>query len=94
MATINTHGMTMHGLKKAVSASVEYGEYGRLVNEFAYDMNSGEVWVKEMTPNSWTNYDDPDVVTISTPHKPTMQALADRIRDRVEYVLSNRRRLN
>ena len=86
MVKINTHGLKMTGLK-ATSGETKglCGYYSGSYIEIFYDRSTGEVWGNyqvSLGQNTWTRYDDPNVVKIcnvSEPH--TMQQIADLVRD-------------
>lgn len=83
MNSINTHGLKIIGLRKASGNTEDYGYYSGQYNEVFYDRATGEVWTKyqySLGQNSWTVYDNPDVVKIcNTSRHMTMQELADAI---------------
>lgn len=91
-------GLKITGWKKAVSQSDNYG--GRLFNNVYCNFKTGEVWRKEETQNSWTDYHNPDIMQVlSSPYKLTGNQIAEAIagkmivwencRDSWEYVMSH-----
>ena len=86
MKAINKHGLRIHGLKKASGLTKEYGAYYGHFVEIFYNMSTGHVWgvyQYSIGQNSWTVYDDTDIVKIcNTYHHMTMQEIADAIYDR------------
>lgn len=83
MAKIDTHGLTIKGLRKASGETSDYGAYSALYSEIFYDRATGEVWTVlqcNLGQNSWTEYHDPNVIKVgNTQRHMTMQALADAI---------------
>lgn len=83
MAKIDTHGLTIKGLRKASGETSDYGAYSAMYSEIFYDRATGEVWTVlqcNLGQNSWTEYHGPDVIKVgNTQHHMTMQALADAI---------------
>ena len=83
----NTHGLIMTGLKKASGETKNYGAYSPTYAEVFYDKSTGEIWTRyhySLGQNSWTQYDDPNVIRVCTTSKHlTMQAIADMIADAV-----------
>lgn len=77
MKKIDTHGLTLKGLRKA---SHETAAYYCLHTEVFYNRITGEVWAKTVPWGVWTHYDDPCIVkAVDTRHHLTMQAIADEI---------------
>lgn len=87
MAKIDTHGLTIKGLRKASGETSDYGAYSAMYSEIFYDRATGEVWTVlqcNLGQNSWTEYHDPNVIKVgNTQHHMTMQALADAIYEAV-----------
>lgn len=83
MAKIDTHGLTIKGLRKASGETSDYGAYSAMYSEIFYDRATGEVWTVlqcNLGQNSWTEYHEPNVIKVGdTQHHMTMQALADAI---------------
>lgn len=84
---INTHGLKMIGLKKASGSTANYGAYSPAYDEIFYDTKTGEVWTVyqcSIGHNSWTVYDDPNVIKIcnASCHM-TMQEIADAIAEQL-----------
>ena len=84
---INTHGLTIKGIKKASGETCDYGYYSGEYVEIFYDRSTGEVWTKyqySLGHNWWTQYDDPDIIKVcSTSQHLTMQQIADLIAERL-----------
>ena len=84
---INNHGLRINGLKKASGCTENYGPYSGSYVEIFYCKTSGDVLVNyqySLGHNSWTVYDDPDIVKIcNTSRHMTMQQIADAIHDRL-----------
>ena len=76
---INYHGLKIKGIKKAASESCNCRR--GWVNEFAYAPRTGEVWVKFMSDNAWTDYSG-DIIKFYSDRKLTMQEIADAIAER------------
>ena len=81
---VNTYGYKMVGLKAASGESKGLrGYYSGEYVELFYSPADGTVWTKyqySLGQNSWTVYDDPDVIKICNISQPaTMQQLADLI---------------
>lgn len=84
---INTHNLTIKGLKKASGETKGLAPYSPEYVEIFYDRATGEVWTKyqfSLGQNAWTRYDDKNVIKIcnASSHL-TMQKLADMIAERV-----------
>ena len=43
---LNTHGLTIKGIKKASGETCDYGPYSASYVEVFYDRSTGEVWTK------------------------------------------------
>lgn len=75
---------TMHGLDEAAAStqSLPSGYSGKYVELF-YNKESGEVWIKyqvSLGANSWTEYDDPNIVKTCNLFAPTTaQEISDLI---------------
>ena len=87
MRAINTHSLKIKGLRKASGSTEDYGFYSGRYNEVFFNRLTGEVWTVfqfSLGQNSWTEYDDPNVIRIcnATRHL-TMQELADMIAERL-----------
>ena len=84
MKKVNTHGLNMRGLRQACSKTENYPTNG-LYNEIFYNIATGSVWTVlqySLGRNSWTKYDDPDVIWVcDTSHHMTMQQIADAINE-------------
>ena len=81
-------GLKITGWKKAVSQSDNYG--GRLFNNVYCNFKTGEVWMKEETQNSWTDYHNPDIMQVlSSPYKFEKMIVWENCRDSWEYVMSH-----
>lgn len=81
---INTHGLKMTGLKATSGATKGLcGYYSGNYIEIFYDRATSKVWgnyQSSLGQNSWTEYDDPDVIKICNVSEPcTMQEIADLI---------------
>lgn len=78
---INTHGLKIIGLEDASKETVTWGD--RTIsghNEILYDRDTGEVWAKFLTGDSWTQCNDPAVVLVCRSHSHmSAQAIADAI---------------
>ena len=78
-------GLKITGWKKAVSESGNYG--GKLFNNVYCNFKTGEVWLKEETQNSWTVYQNPDVMQVlSSPYKLTVKQLEAAIADKMDIL--------
>lgn len=79
-------GLKITGWKKAVSESGNYG--GRLFNNVYCNFKTGEVWLKEETQNSWTVYQNPDVMQVlSSPYKLTGKQIEAAIADKMDILV-------
>ena len=81
MKSINTHGLTIQGLRAACGQTCNWAPRSGGYTEVFYDRATGEIWTVDQISigmNTWTQYDDPDVIKVcsTTTHK-TMQQLAD-----------------
>lgn len=80
MARINTHGLTIKGLKAVCGQTGNWpcGSGGH--TDVYYDRATGELWTTDHVGNSWTQYDAPNVIQVcSTATHMTMQQLADQV---------------
>lgn len=88
---LNTYGLKMTGIRAASGQTENFGPYSPHYVEIFYDKASGEVWTKyqySLGENSWTVYDDPDVIKVCNTHEHlTMQKIADIIWLRVSREL-------
>lgn len=87
MKSINTHGLTIKGLKAACGKTVNWAPRSGGYTEVFFDRSTGEIWTVDQVSlgmNSWTQYDDPDIIKIcnATTHM-TMQQLADLVYEAV-----------
>lgn len=79
-------GLKITGWKKAVSESGNYG--GKLFNNVYCNFKTGEVWLKEETQNSWTVYQNPDVMQVlSSPYKLTGKQIEAAIADKMDILV-------
>lgn len=79
---MEVNGLKITGWKKAVSQSDNYG--GRLFNNVYCNFKTGEVWMKEETQNSWTDYNDPDIMQVlSSPYKLTRRAIEESVSEKM-----------
>lgn len=88
---INTRGIKMIGLKAASSNTKNLqGYYSGSYVELFFDRSTGEVWTVyqyNLGHNTWTMYDDNNVVKIGNFSEPaTMQEIADAIIARLEEI--------
>ncbi len=85
---LNTHGLHMGGIKKASKETVNWDARSCGYVELFYNKKMGFVWAVtqiSIGQNSWTRYDDPDVIKImNTTKHMTMQEIADAIAERME----------
>ena len=84
----NTHGLKMHGLRKAAGDTKGLnGYYSGQYVQINYDTVEGMVWTNyhySLGHSSWTHYDCPTVITVCTTSVPmTMQAIADAVYEAV-----------
>lgn len=79
---VNTHGYKLVNLRKVSSETVNNS---RGYSQISYDMVTGELfenWHPGSPENSWSEYHDPDVITVANTRKHmTMQQIADAVRD-------------
>lgn len=82
---IDTHGRTIHNLK-AVSGSTINNPNG--YSQISYNVSTGELyenWHAGNPKNSWTQYDDPEIITVARTSKHmTMQELADAVHTKLQ----------
>lgn len=88
MKKINTHNLTMTGLRKAASDTKGLtGPYNSDYIQISYDTNGGTVLTNyhcSLGHNSWTQYHDRDIIAVCDANGPmTMQQIADAIADAV-----------
>lgn len=86
---INTHGLTIKGLRKASGETQRYNDASSY-DEIFYDRSTGEVWTRyqySLGQNSWTEYHDADVIKVcNAVRHMTMQEIADAINDALNAV--------
>lgn len=83
---MEVNGLKITGWEKAVSESGNYG--GRLFNNVYCNFKTGEVWLKEETQNSWTVYQNPDVMQVlSSPYKLTGKQIEAAIADKMDILV-------
>lgn len=81
---LNTHGLKMVGLKKAVGEMVNWSDQ-RVNNVLYYDRNTGDIMCRTHTQNSWDKWHDPAIICVArTPDRMTMPQIADAIAQRVQ----------
>lgn len=90
MAKVNTHGLTIKGLKETSGKTKDYGSYSGHYVEIFYDRKTGEVWGIEqfsLGHNTWTEYRNPSIIGVcnATMHM-TMQMIADTIKQRIDSI--------
>ena len=74
----NTYDLTMKGLRKASGATVNWAPRSGGHTQISYDMTTGEILTNDHIGQSWTDYQDPNVITIChTDRHMTMQQIAD-----------------
>lgn len=83
MATINTHGIDIKGLKAASGDTWDAGYYSGWYFELFFDRSAGKVWAVKHYDwgHSWyKTYHDPDIIKVATTSEHmTMQEIADAI---------------
>lgn len=78
--TIDTHGLPMRGLRKAVSAIRAWSEYDSPAEQISYDRQTGDVLTDTIVGNSWVAYHDPQIINLGTYRgRVSQQQLADDI---------------
>ena len=86
---INTHGLTIKGIRKASGETRSYNDAGSY-DEIFYDRNTGEVWTRyqcNIGQNSWTQYHDSNIIKIcNADQHMTMQEIADAINDTLNAI--------
>lgn len=78
MKSINTHGLTIQGLRAVCGQTADWpcGSGGH--TDVYYNRDTGEIWASDHVGNTWTQYDDPEIIRVcSTATHMTMQQLAD-----------------
>ena len=88
MKSINTHGLTIKGLKAACGRTANWAPGSGGYTEVFFDRATGEIWTVDQVSlgmNTWTQYDDPDIIKVcnTTTHM-TMQQMADMVYQAVE----------
>lgn len=85
MKKVDTHGLTIKGLKAACGQTCNWPPRSGGYTEVFYDLSTGEVWtVDQIGFNSWTEYQDPDIIKVcNSTTRLKMQDIADLIRDAV-----------
>ena len=79
---LNKYGLKMSGIKKASAATVNWSARSGGHTQISYDRATGEILTNDHIGQSWTEYHDPDVITVCyTNRHMTMQEIADAIRD-------------
>ena len=90
MTKVNKYNLTIKGLKAAAGDTKGLTGYysGRYI-QISYDKRTGDVLTDyhcSFGQNSWTEYHDPDVITVGNTSVPmTMQEIADEIKTAVSY---------
>ena len=75
---INTHGLKMHGLKRASSETVNWKIRG-WHTQISYDTETGDIYTNDHCGENWSVY-PPEVITVChTDRHMTMQQIADAI---------------
>ena len=82
---LNTHGIKIRNLRKVSGETCTC--YGSSYSQISYNRATGELledWHYNGLLESWTEYNDPDVIHIcNTRRHMTMQQLADAVLDRL-----------
>lgn len=86
MEKINTHGLTIKGLRKASGKTENYSFFDNLSTEVFYEISSGEIWTKQQYGKDYTTYVNwKDIIRVCRTSKHlTMQRLADLVFEAVE----------
>ena len=81
----NTHGLKMTGLKKVASESKNEGFFSRGGKlQLNYNIKTGKLWTDDLVGDSWVEYNDDDVVVITSIRNAcTMQEIADIVFEKV-----------
>ena len=80
MATINTHGIKMNGLRKAAHETKGLSPYGDIRTQISYDRDTGDIYTNDHIGENWSQYHDPAVITVCfTKRHMSQQEIADRI---------------
>ena len=80
---VDRHGLKMVGLRK-IAVDSKRLEWSGNSFQIVYDIETGECWYKEHVGNSYTVYDDDDIITAGYIRYPvTMQYVADMIADAI-----------
>lgn len=84
---IDKHGLKMAGIKAAAAETKGLSPYDHGYVQISYDTKTGEILTNyhySIGQNSWTQYNDPDVITVCYAHSQMkMQAIADAIAEAV-----------
>ena len=84
---LNKYGLKMSGLKKASAETVNWRVGSGGHTQISYDRATGEILTNDHIGQSWTEYHDPDVITVCyTNRHMTMQEIADAIRDMMAFL--------
>ena len=81
---LNKYGYKMIGIKRASRETVNWACGSGGHTQISYGRSTGEVLTNDHVGQSWTQYHDPEIITIChTDRHMTMQQIADMIRDRM-----------
>lgn len=87
---INTYNLIMKGLRKAAGETHGLNPCDAGYLQISYDLSDGEVLTDyhySLGQNSWSVYRDPNIIFVCNADRQlTMQEIADKIADRMEYM--------
>ncbi len=82
---INTYNLPMINLSAAAKATVNWPSASNGYTQISYDKSTGEILTSDHVGNSWTQYDDPEIITVcNTSRHMTKQAIADAIHNAMQ----------
>lgn len=84
--TINTHDLNLRDLKQASGKTVNWPQGSGGSTQIAWNRATGEIITTDHIGDSWTQYEDPDIITIChTDRHMTMQEIADAIAQAIDH---------
>ena len=87
---INTHGIPMHGLRKASGETKGLRPNSCEYVQISYDRGDGSILTDyhcSIGQNSWTQYHDASIITVCNASRAmTMQQIADCIHERLNEI--------
>ena len=77
---VDTYGLNLSGLSEASKKTVNWPKNSGGSTQISWNRATGEIITADHVGGNWTQYDDPDIVTVChTERHMTMQQIADAI---------------